>query len=100
VRLKGAHGSDWNNAYLAGLIGLCHMGAAGREMIRPIFERLDSGAMVKHASYWDLTIETLVGMGADPDEMWNHLQTADRNHTRSRFDRLAGRAVKKRDCSY
>lgn len=100
VRLKKDHGSDWNNAYLAGLIGLCHMGAAGREMIRPIFERLDSGAMVKHASYWDLTIETLVGMGADPDDMWDHLQTADRNHTRSRFDRLANRAVKKRDCSY
>ena len=100
VRLKDAYGSDWNNAYLAGLMGLCHMGAAGGEMIRPIFERLDSGAMVKHASYWDLTIETLVGMGADPDDMWDHLQTSDRNHTRNRFDRLAGRAVKKRDCSY
>jgi len=100
VRLKDAYGSDWNNAYLAGLMGLCHMGAAGGEMIRPIFERLDSGAMVKHASYWDLTIETLVGMGADPDDMWDHLQTSDRNHTRNRFDRLAGRAVKKQDCSY
>lgn len=100
MRVRDAHGSDWNNAYLAGLMGLCRMGAAGHAMIKPLFERLDSGVMVKHASYWDLTIETLVGMGADPDEMWNHLQTADRNHTRSRFDRLAGRAVKKRDCSY
>jgi len=100
VRLKDVYGSDWNNAYLGGLIGLCRMGAGGRDMIRPLYERLNSGIMVKHASYWDLTIETLVGMGADPEDMWTHLQTNDRNHTRGRFDRVVNRARNKRDCTY
>jgi len=69
-------------------------------MIPPLYARLDSGIMVKHASYWDLTIQTLVGMGADPEDMWTHLQTNDRNHTRGRFDRVVDRARKKRDCTY
>ncbi|MFM9862398.1 MAG: hypothetical protein ACKVRO_02215 [Micropepsaceae bacterium] len=100
VRLKDAYDSDWNNIYVSGLTGLCRMGEAGRAMIQPIYERLNSGVMVKHASYWDLTIQTLTGMGADPDEMWGHLQTGDRNHTRQRFSREVARAQKKRDCSY
>lgn len=100
VRLKDAYGSDWNNTYVAGLTGLCRMGPAGRAMITPIYERLASGAMVKHASYWDLTIQTLVGMGADPDEIWTYVQTKDRNHTRKRFEREVTRAQKKRDCLY
>jgi len=100
VRLKDAYGSDWNNTYLAGLVGLCRMGEAGRAMIQPIYERLRTGAMVKHGSYWKLTIQTLVGMGASPDEMWSYLQTKDRNHTRERFARAVARATKDRDCVY
>ena len=42
----------------------------------------------------------LVGMGADPDEMWGYLQTKDRNHTRKRFEREVTRAQKRRDCAY
>ena len=56
--------------------------------------------MVKHASYWDLTINTLVGLGADPEAMWPHLQTDDKNHTKARFDNEVARARKKIDCSY
>jgi hypothetical protein len=100
VRLKDRYSSDWNNTYVAGLIGLCKMGDAGRAMIQPIYERLKAGAMVKHASYWDLTIQTLVGMGADPDEFWTYLQTDDRNHTRQRFTREVARAKKERECTY
>ena len=100
VRLKHSYGSDWNNIYIAGLTGLCRMGEAGRAMIQPIYERLSSGAMVKHASYWDLTIQTLVGMGADPDAMWGHLQTDDRNHTHQRFMFEVTRAQKNRECWY
>jgi hypothetical protein len=76
------------------------MGEAGKAMIRPIYQRLASGAMVKHASNWELTIHTLTGMGADPDEMWQYLQTSDRNHTRKRFDREVERARTDRDCRY
>ncbi|MEQ1867921.1 MAG: hypothetical protein ABL996_25155, partial [Micropepsaceae bacterium] len=61
---------------------------------------MDEAVRVKHASYWDLTIQTLTGMGADPEEMWGHLQTDDRNHTRQRFTREVARAKDKRDCSY
>jgi hypothetical protein len=100
VRLKDRTGSDWNNTYVAGLTGLCRMGAAGRAMIEPMYERLNAGVMVKYGSYWDLTIQTLVGMGADPDEMWGHLQTDDRNHTQQRFAREVTRAQKKRACVY
>jgi hypothetical protein len=100
VRLKDVYGTDWNNAYVAGLTGLCRMGEAGRAMVQPIYERLQAGVMVKHGSYWDLTIQTLVGMGADPDEMWTYLQTNDRKHTAQRFSREVKRAQKKRDCSY
>jgi hypothetical protein len=100
VRLKDTAGSDWNNIYVAGLTGLCHMGAAGRAMIEPMYERLNAGVMVKYGSYWDLTIQTLVGMGAGRDEMWGHLQTDDRNHTQQRFAREVTRAQKKRECSY
>ncbi len=100
VRLKDAYSDNWNNTYVAGLTGLCRMGAAGRAMIEPMYERLNAGVMVKYGSYWDLTIQTLVGMGADPDEMWGHLQTNDRNHTRQRFAREVTRAKKKRECTY
>lgn len=100
VRLKESAGSDWNNIYVAGLTGLCRMGAAGRAMIEPMYERLNAGVMVKYGSYWDLTIETLVGMGADPDAIWGHLQTDDSNHTRQRFAREVARAQKTRACTY
>jgi hypothetical protein len=100
VRLKDVYDTDWNNTYVAGLVGLCRMGPAGQAMIGPIYKRLASGAMVKHGSYWDLTIQTLVGMGAAPDEIWTHLQTNDRNHTQKRFAREVARAKKDRDCTY
>jgi hypothetical protein len=100
VRLKDVYDTDWNNTYVAGLVGLCRMGPAGQAMIGPIYQRLASGAMVKHGSYWDLTIQTLVGMGAAPDEIWTHLQTNDRNHTQKRFAREVARAKKDRDCTY
>ena len=100
VRLKDAYSDNWNNTYVAGLTGLCRMGAAGRAMIGPMYQRLNAGVMVKYGSYWDLTIQTLVGMGADPDEMWGHLQTDDRNHTQQRFAREVTRAKAKRECTY
>jgi hypothetical protein len=47
-----------------------------------------------------MTINTLVSLGADPDEMWAYLQTDDSNHTRGRFDSEVSRAQRKVDCSY
>lgn len=90
----------WQHPYLAGLQGLCRIGDKGLQAVPMIYKRLDSGVMVKFSSYWDLTINTLVGLGADPEEMWTHLQTSDQNQTRGRFDRNIERARRERDCSY
>jgi hypothetical protein len=90
----------WQHPYLAGVQGLCHIGSEAGPAVPLIYERLDDGTIVKFASYWDMTINTLIGMGAEPDEMWPHLQTSDKNHTRERFDLEVRRARKKRDCSY
>jgi hypothetical protein len=92
--------NTWQHPYLAGLIGLCRIGEPASAMIEEIYGHLGSGLMVKRGSYWDLTINTLIGLGADPDEVWSHLQTSDTNHTRERFDREVRRALRERDCSY
>lgn len=86
--------------YLAGLGGLCAMGPAGAAMIQPLLDRLESGVMVKHGSWWRLTVATLTSLGATTDQIWLHLQTNDRNHTRENLDREVARNRKRLDCSY
>ena len=69
-------------------------------MIGPLLERLDSGVVVKRNSYWRLIIHTLVRMGADPEEIWKHVQTDDQNHTKERFDNEVVRARNRKECDY
>lgn len=90
----------WQHPYLAGIQGLCLTGPAGKAAIPMLYGRLEDGSVVKFASYWRLTIHTLVGLGADPDEMWTYLQTKDANHTRQRFDAEVRRAQRKVECYY
>lgn len=86
--------------YLAGLGGLCAMGPAGAAMIQPLLDRLDSGVMVKHGSYWRLTVATLTSLGATSEQIWPRLQTDNANQTRERMDKEIARNRKRLDCSY
>lgn len=90
----------WQHPYLAGIQGLCLAGPEAGAAIPLLYERLASGTVVKFGPYWKLAINTLVSLGADPDDMWPHLQTSDRNHTRERFDGVVERARKKADCGF
>ena len=92
--------NTWQHPYLAGIQGLCLMREPVKTLVQPIYERLDAGTIVKFASYWRLVINTLVAHGANPDDMWLHLQSDDKNMTRERFDFEVARAQEKRDCGY
>lgn len=97
---KHRHQNSWQHPYLAGLKGFCRMGTKGNAAIPLLFSRLDSGIVVKFGPYWDLTINTLISLGADPADIWTHIQTENKNHTRKRFDAKVRGAQKKVDCSY
>ena len=56
--------------------------------------------MVKYGSYRDMTINTLVSLGAEPEEMWTYMRSNEQNYTRDRFDSEVVRAQRKVDCSY
>ena len=78
----------------------CGVGRAGSAAVPLLYERLKDGRMVKYGSYRDMTINTLVSLGAEPEEMWTYMQSNEQNYTRDRFDREVGRAQRKVDCSY
>ncbi|MCX7303461.1 MAG: hypothetical protein NTV73_03840 [Hyphomicrobiales bacterium] len=90
----------WQHPYLAGVQGLCGLGRAGNAAVPLLYERLQDGRMVRHGAYWDLTINTLVSLGADPEEAWTYMQSSEQNYTRDRFDSEVRRAQRKIDCSY
>ncbi|QKC83365.1 hypothetical protein [Mesorhizobium sp. NZP2077] len=98
-------GELWQPDYLAGLVGLCGLGIQGASAIGPVFDRLDSGAMVKSGHpYRDLTIQALVGFGSKPEDVWKHLGAGDSEGSpeikRAQFDAKVAAAQKKRDCRY
>ncbi len=92
-------GRAWEHPFLAGLIGLCTMGAEGRKAIQPLFDRLDSGVIANRGGYNQLAIHALVRMGADPEEIWLHWRkkgkdaVEDSGRERHNFDREVGRAM-------
>jgi len=90
----------WQHPYLAGIQGLCGVGSAGSDAVPLLYERLEDGRIVRYGAYWDLTINTLVSLGANPDEMWTYMQSDEKNYARDRFDSQVRRAQKKVDCSY
>lgn len=100
------NGNDWQHPYLAGMIGLCKLGADGQAAILPLYDRLDSGVIANWGSYNRLTIHTLVRMGADPDDIWQHVgagksaKAEDTVKARREFDREAARASKREECWY
>jgi hypothetical protein len=90
----------WQHPYLAAIGGLCGMGPEGAVAIPALLERLESGKVVKFGSYWRQMVHTLIGLGADPEEIWPYLQTDDTNNTRERFDAEVKRAQRQVDCYY
>lgn len=109
-RFREGRANDWQHPYLAGLIGLCKIGPDASGMIEPLFDRLDVGVIANWSSYSDLAVNALVGMGANPEEIWPHVrpkvagyketleQTVEK--ARRHFDREVKRARSRRDCSY
>ncbi len=98
--LKSKKGNEWQHPYLAGMIGLCKTGSSGNAAIKPLLTRLDDGTLATHGSYWKLTINTLLELGADPEVVWQSIPKDDKNHSRKRFDIIVKRAAKRSDCSY
>jgi hypothetical protein len=105
-RFNDKRDNDWQHPHLAGLIGLCKMGAEGKAAVQPLFDRLDSGIIRRNSNYSNIAVNALVRMGVPPDEIWAHVKpdAPDKNKTmddmRKQFDRDVERARKRVDCSY
>jgi hypothetical protein len=102
-RFRAKAGNPWQHPHLAGLIGFCKMGLAGKDYVQPLFDRLDKGTIANWASYHRLVVNVLVGMGADAEDIWRHAKPKDdksEKDMRADFDHLVERAHKSRDCSY
>ncbi|PAQ00026.1 hypothetical protein LRP31_18240 [Mesorhizobium mediterraneum] len=93
-------GNFWQHSYLAGVQGLCRLGERGAPAIEPLLERIRAGIIPLHASYGDLAINTLAGMGADKATLLQAFPAKDRNSNRARFDRVFDKARRKIDCGY
>ena len=96
---------DWQYPYSAGLVGLCYLRMEGAAMIQPLYDRLDSGVISNRGGYGLLAVNTLIGMGAKPEDVWLHVKPAERDpdkidDTRRAFDRTVRNAQKKIDCAY
>jgi hypothetical protein len=102
-RFWGDSGDQWQHPYLAGLIGFCRMGPAGKDFIQPLFDRLDQGIIVNGASYHRLVVHALIGMGADPEKVWLHAKPKEdrpEKELRAGFDHHVAQALKEPECHY
>jgi hypothetical protein len=97
---KDRTSNNWQHPYLAGVLGLCGLGPAGNAAVPLLYERLEDGRVVRYGAYWKMTINTLISLGADPEEAWTYMESTERNYTRDRFDSAVRRAQRKIDCSY
>ena len=97
---KDRTSNTWQHPYLAGVQGLCGLGPAGNAAVPLLYERLEDGRVVQYGAYWKMTINTLISLGADPDEAWTYMESKKQNYTRDRFDSVVRRAQHKIDCSY
>lgn len=73
-------------------------------MIQPIYDRIDSGVLILDR-YRTLLINTLMSMGAEPEDIWRHIEknaAPDKTATiyveRRRFDSTVAEAQRKIDC--
>lgn len=105
-RFRNAGGNDWQHPYLAGITGLCKLGTQGKAAIQPLFDRWDSGVIANWSSYERLAINTLVRMGAEPEDIWLRVQKKGQNtakdaaRERKDFNRIVQKAMKREECGY
>jgi hypothetical protein len=69
------------------MVGLCRIGAAGKPAAAPLLQMLKARGFLNSASFYPQAIQTLVGLGVDPEEIWAsqdfdgpHMQRADFDH--------------------
>ncbi|MDA4845730.1 hypothetical protein [Hoeflea poritis] len=96
---RGGARPEWRVPYLAGMGGLCRLGRSAEGALPVLYDYLGRGMIAQFGPYWSFTINTLVSMGADPEEIWSHVETGHRNHTRKHFDAVVGRAQSRLSCS-
>jgi hypothetical protein len=90
----------WQHPFLAGMGGLCLMGQAGSSAIQPLLQKWDANMMPRGGSYWRLAIATLTSIGAEPEQVWQHMQSEEKGRNREAFDKEVARARRKPDCGY
>lgn len=95
TKKSGGLSKEWQHTYLGGMLGLCDLQRVGSPAIPLIYDRLESGVIVTNGSYLALVIRTLIGMGAEPDEIWKHLPHDEKSLKREMFDQ-AVKAAKHR----
>jgi hypothetical protein len=102
IRAKGDKGTpgnrpeDWQSLYGSGLAGLCRLGSQGAAALPLLMAKLRDGTLPVGASNHDLIINTLVVLGADPQELRATLVKDESE--RPRTEREIERAIKKPDC--
>lgn len=97
-RTEEAGRTQWQMFFITGMEGLCRTGANTPDVVRQVYDRLDSGVIVTFGNYWHLTLRTLAALGADADEMWSRLNAGSQNHTRKQFDRMVKSARSGSQC--
>ena len=101
--------NQWLHPYLAGMQGLCnapHQNVDHSHLIQELYKRIDDGVIAaKYVSSLRLTINTLIALGAEPDELWKHMKPQNNNQVsndevRKFFDYEIGRTKKRISCRY
>ena len=85
-------GNRYQHPFLAGIGGLCLLGPKGKATLPRFQELMASGSIPLHGSYGQLLINTLVSLGADPEQIWPLWESRYSNPTRERFDKHLGQA--------
>ncbi len=88
--------------YLAGLGGVCLLGAEGKAALPRIEELMASGRLPRGGGYQQLLMNTLINSGAEAALIWPLWDSQYSNTTREKLDKQLVRvkAGKSQDCNY
>jgi len=93
--------NQWQHPYLAGMIGLCLAGIEANSVLPELLNLMHRERLATNGSYGGLLVNTLVRMGADPEQIWPIYSAKNANRTRKNFDHEVRRAKSDRpDCSF
>lgn len=105
-KTKNLLANSWQHPYLAGIQGLCRLARTGFKddtIVSKLYERIDDKRINMRGSYAKSAVATLIGFGADPEEIWQHFEALNSKYlkpNRKRFDHIVSRSKNKLDCSY